>query len=146
MGRSCCVIGCNRRSHDSKGHVLNIGDSLFSFPTSKKVQGQHVEDITKRCRIAWVAAVRRKNITFANISRSMYVCGRHFLINCRLAVPGKWRRGDVTHNKPMCLTKTDYYSMHNFSFQKCTMGTKCVQVLHSKYYYFQHTFQTLPLG
>ncbi|KAL1268886.1 hypothetical protein QQF64_034249 [Cirrhinus molitorella] len=28
--------------------------------------------------MAWVAAVRRKNITFANISPFMYVCSRHF--------------------------------------------------------------------
>ncbi|XP_062328761.1 uncharacterized protein LOC134028889 isoform X2 [Osmerus eperlanus] len=51
---------------------------FFGFPTLKKGQGQHVADVTKRRRIAWVAAVRRKNITFANISRFMYVCSRHF--------------------------------------------------------------------
>lgn len=78
MVRSCCVIGSNSKSHDRKGHKLSNGERFFSFPTLKKGHGQHVADVTKRRRMAWVGAVRRKNITFANISPFMYVCSRHF--------------------------------------------------------------------
>ncbi|XP_059405919.1 uncharacterized protein LOC132140883 [Carassius carassius] len=43
---------------------------LDSFPTWKRHQ-------TKRRRMSWVAAVRKKTITFNNISRNTPVCSRH---------------------------------------------------------------------
>ncbi|XP_072515059.1 uncharacterized protein [Salminus brasiliensis] len=78
MVRSCCVQGCNNKSHDGKGRRVNHGARFFKFPTWKKTHGPQVEEITKRRRMAWVSAVRRKNITFNKISPFMYVCSRHF--------------------------------------------------------------------
>lgn len=40
--------------------------------------GEQVAEVTKKRRMAWVAAVRRRDITFDNISKSMRVCSLHF--------------------------------------------------------------------
>uniref|UniRef100_A0A3Q2XT82 THAP-type domain-containing protein n=1 Tax=Hippocampus comes TaxID=109280 RepID=A0A3Q2XT82_HIPCM len=48
MVRICCVLGCTNKS------------------------------LSKTRRSAWVAAVRRKDITFANITPFIFVCCRHF--------------------------------------------------------------------
>lgn len=55
--RSCCVIGCNSKSHDRTGHKLNSGVRFFSFPCLKKGHGQLVVDVTKRRRMAWVGTM-----------------------------------------------------------------------------------------
>jgi len=78
MGRSCCVINCTNKSHDYKGVLLNNGFSFHRFPGVKTHQGSDVHLLTTRRRRAWVAAVRRVNITFEHIPSSMYVCSRHF--------------------------------------------------------------------
>ncbi|XP_076828787.1 uncharacterized protein LOC143474980 [Brachyhypopomus gauderio] len=78
MVRSCCVSGCNNKSHDAKGRKLEHGARFFKFPTWKKSHGQQVAEMTRRRRMAWVEAVRRSDITFAKISPFMYVCSRHF--------------------------------------------------------------------
>ncbi|XP_022536495.2 uncharacterized protein LOC103021414 [Astyanax mexicanus] len=78
MVRSCCVQGCSNKSHDGKGRRVNPGSRFFSFPAWKRNQGPLVEEITQRRRMAWVSAVRRKDITFSQISPFMYVCSRHF--------------------------------------------------------------------
>lgn len=78
MGRSCCVINCTNKSHDYKGVLLNNGLSFHRFPGVKTHQGSEVHLLTTRRRRAWVAAVRRVNITFEHIPSSMYVCSRHF--------------------------------------------------------------------
>uniref|UniRef100_A0A9J7ZF00 THAP-type domain-containing protein n=2 Tax=Cyprinus carpio TaxID=7962 RepID=A0A9J7ZF00_CYPCA len=51
---------------------------LESFPAWKQHLGSRVSELKKRRRMAWVAAVRRKTITFNNISRNTLVCSRHF--------------------------------------------------------------------
>ncbi|KAG5263793.1 hypothetical protein AALO_G00268630 [Alosa alosa] len=75
-GTRCCVKTCSGASRDCDGNRTNI--QFFRFPTWKKHQGEHVSDVTRRRRIAWVAAIRRKDITFDHISQSMRVCSLHF--------------------------------------------------------------------
>ncbi|XP_059902903.1 uncharacterized protein LOC132453873 [Gadus macrocephalus] len=75
MGRHCCVTSC--RSYTASGRTVN-GLSFFKFPAWKKTEGGKVAEITKRRRMAWVAAVRRANITFNYAPASMKVCSRHF--------------------------------------------------------------------
>ncbi|XP_038136395.1 uncharacterized protein LOC119780432 [Cyprinodon tularosa] len=56
-----------------------MGPYGFSYsPLGKKKYGPQTEDFTKRRRAAWVAAVRRKDITFHKISPHARVCSRHF--------------------------------------------------------------------
>ncbi|CAI5659782.1 unnamed protein product [Oreochromis niloticus] len=78
MVRTCCVIGCNVRSHDRQGNKLENGLSFYSFPTWKQHEGAQVADLTKRRRLAWLVAVRRADIQFSSISRYQLVCSRHF--------------------------------------------------------------------
>uniref|UniRef100_A0A3Q4MT77 THAP-type domain-containing protein n=1 Tax=Neolamprologus brichardi TaxID=32507 RepID=A0A3Q4MT77_NEOBR len=68
MVRSCCAVCCN----------LKKGLSFHSFPTWKQHEGAHVSDVTKRRRLAWIAAVRRADIQFSSISKYILVCSRHF--------------------------------------------------------------------
>uniref|UniRef100_A0A3B4EZD2 THAP-type domain-containing protein n=1 Tax=Pundamilia nyererei TaxID=303518 RepID=A0A3B4EZD2_9CICH len=76
MVRTCCVLGCNVRSYDRHGN--KIGLSFYAFPTWKQHEGALVSDITKRRRLAWIAAVRRADIKFCYVSRYHLVCSRHF--------------------------------------------------------------------
>ncbi|XP_026095340.1 uncharacterized protein LOC113067230 isoform X3 [Carassius auratus] len=78
MGRTCCVVGCSVRSHDRQGTKLDNALSFFSFPVWRKNQGSYVSDVTKRRRLSWISAVRRKDINFSSIPRSLKVCSRHF--------------------------------------------------------------------
>ncbi|KAA0713910.1 hypothetical protein E1301_Tti009989 [Triplophysa tibetana] len=78
MVNSCCVNNCRNRSHDRRGKRIENGVRYFSFPTWKKHFGTQISELTKRRRMAWVAAVRRKNITFDSTSGHMFVCSRHF--------------------------------------------------------------------
>nr|XP_023660993.1 uncharacterized protein LOC111840428 [Paramormyrops kingsleyae] len=78
MGHSCCVNGCHTKSHDRHGRKVDLNMRFFRFPTWKRGYGQQVEELTERRRVAWVAAVRRKDITFNTISPFMRVCSRHF--------------------------------------------------------------------
>ncbi|XP_047444432.1 uncharacterized protein LOC125010113 [Mugil cephalus] len=75
MGYSCCVNGCSSNSHSRK---VDRGIRFFTFPTWKRGFGKQVENITKRRRTAWVAAVKRKDITFHKMSSYVRVCSRHF--------------------------------------------------------------------
>uniref|UniRef100_A0A9J8AK22 THAP-type domain-containing protein n=1 Tax=Cyprinus carpio carpio TaxID=630221 RepID=A0A9J8AK22_CYPCA len=77
-GKHCCVKNCSSVSHDCRGNRRNHLLQFFRFPTWKKHEGEHVSDVTKRRRISWVAAIRRKDITFDRISESMRVCSLHF--------------------------------------------------------------------
>uniref|UniRef100_A0A672HZR3 THAP-type domain-containing protein n=1 Tax=Salarias fasciatus TaxID=181472 RepID=A0A672HZR3_SALFA len=78
VGQYCCVKSCSSRSHDRSGNKVDHGIRFFSFPKWKKNEGPQVEDITRRRRIAWVAAVRRKDLTFRRIPGHMRVCSLHF--------------------------------------------------------------------
>ncbi|KAK0153154.1 hypothetical protein N1851_005172 [Merluccius polli] len=55
-----------------------LGRSPFRFPKWRKHLGEQVSDITRRRRISWVAAIRRKDLTFDHIPQSMRVCSLHF--------------------------------------------------------------------
>ncbi|XP_054644029.1 zinc finger protein 1 homolog isoform X2 [Dunckerocampus dactyliophorus] len=77
MVQTCCVINCHNRSCDRFGNKKD-GGRFFSFPTWKQSQGAVICELTKRRRMAWIAAVRRPNITFNAITRHMLVCSRHF--------------------------------------------------------------------
>uniref|UniRef100_A0A3P9BJG2 THAP-type domain-containing protein n=1 Tax=Maylandia zebra TaxID=106582 RepID=A0A3P9BJG2_9CICH len=66
MVRSCCVVGCNVRSHDRQENKLEKGLSFHSSPTWK----QHE-------RPAWIAAVRRADISSLP-SPNICWCSRHF--------------------------------------------------------------------
>ncbi|XP_026068147.1 uncharacterized protein LOC113049753 isoform X2 [Carassius auratus] len=50
---------------------------IESFPVWKHHLGSQVSELTKRRRMSWVAAVRKKTITFNNISQNTLVCSRH---------------------------------------------------------------------
>ncbi|KAK0152525.1 hypothetical protein N1851_005951 [Merluccius polli] len=78
VGQYCCVRNCHSKSHDSCGRKLGNGISFYGFPTWKRNEGELVEKVTTRRRMAWIAAVRRNNIKFSNISASMKVCSLHF--------------------------------------------------------------------
>ncbi|XP_037546707.1 uncharacterized protein LOC119423395 [Nematolebias whitei] len=71
MARWCCIKGCSSKT----GH---FGIKFFRFPVYRKDRGQQMEDLSRRRRLAWVAAVRRKEITFSQISANMRVCSLHF--------------------------------------------------------------------
>ncbi|XP_037547660.1 uncharacterized protein LOC119424274 [Nematolebias whitei] len=71
MARWCCIKGCSSKT----GH---FGIKFFRFPVYRKDRGQQMEDLSRRRRLAWVAAVRRKEITFNQISANMRVCSLHF--------------------------------------------------------------------
>ncbi|XP_054644387.1 zinc finger protein 25-like [Dunckerocampus dactyliophorus] len=77
MVQTCCVINCHNRSRDRFGNKKD-GVIFFSFPTWKQCQGGVICELTRRRRMAWIAAVGRPNITFSAISRHMLVCSRHF--------------------------------------------------------------------
>uniref|UniRef100_A0A668RNQ6 THAP domain-containing protein 1 n=1 Tax=Oreochromis aureus TaxID=47969 RepID=A0A668RNQ6_OREAU len=78
MVRSCCMVGCNVRSHDRHGNKLENGLSFHSFPTWKQHEAARVSDVTKRRCLAWIAAVRRADIQFSTIPSYLLVCSRHF--------------------------------------------------------------------
>ncbi|KAL4008194.1 hypothetical protein ACER0C_002046 [Sarotherodon galilaeus] len=78
MVRNCCVIGCSVRSHDRQGNKLGNGLSFHSFPTWKQHEGAHIAELTKRRRLAWIAAVGRVDLQFSSISKYLLVCSRHF--------------------------------------------------------------------
>ncbi|XP_018516009.1 uncharacterized protein LOC108872680 isoform X2 [Lates calcarifer] len=75
---NCCVLQCHSRTHDRNGKPLRNGLSFFRFPSWKQHQGAQISELTKTRRMAWIAAVRREDITFTNISANMFVCSRHF--------------------------------------------------------------------
>uniref|UniRef100_A0A3Q4I4M1 THAP-type domain-containing protein n=1 Tax=Neolamprologus brichardi TaxID=32507 RepID=A0A3Q4I4M1_NEOBR len=79
MVLTCCVVGCNVRSHDREGKKLDNGLSFHHVPSWKQREGSHVSDITKKRRPAWIAAVRRADIEFSAIPSFLLVCSRHFL-------------------------------------------------------------------
>ncbi|CAI5660512.1 unnamed protein product [Oreochromis niloticus] len=78
MVRNCCVIGCSVRSHDRQGNKLGNGLSFHSFPTWKQHEGAHIAELTKKRRLAWIAAVGRVDLQFSSISKYLLVCSRHF--------------------------------------------------------------------
>nr|XP_054603365.1 uncharacterized protein LOC129165102 [Nothobranchius furzeri] len=77
MGRTCCVVGCNIKSHDREGNELENGLSFYSFPAWKQRKGAHVSDVTKRRLLTWIAAVRRVDLQFSTITKYLLVCSRH---------------------------------------------------------------------
>ncbi|XP_038145841.1 uncharacterized protein LOC119786492 [Cyprinodon tularosa] len=74
MTRSCCVVGCRSRH----GRSVDEGIRFFRFPTWKRSHGPQLEEITKRRRMAWLSAVRRKDLIFNKTFPHMCVCSRHF--------------------------------------------------------------------
>ncbi|KAM9318263.1 uncharacterized protein KZ484_022588 isoform 2-T2 [Pholidichthys leucotaenia] len=52
--------------------------SKHFYKAWKKNSTAHVSDVTKRRRLAWIAAVRRPNVTFKHAPVSMVVCSKHF--------------------------------------------------------------------
>ncbi len=77
-GRTVLPQYCHSRSHDRSGKKLDNGVRFFSFPKWKKNKGQQVEELTKRRRMAWIAAVRRKDVAFNKILEHLRVCSLHF--------------------------------------------------------------------
>nr|XP_057937850.1 oocyte zinc finger protein XlCOF6-like isoform X1 [Doryrhamphus excisus] len=77
MTQKCCVVKCQHRPHEQSGNKKD-GVRCFSFPTWKQSQGAVICELTKRRRMAWIAAVRRPNITFNTITQDLVVCSRHF--------------------------------------------------------------------
>ncbi|XP_070197777.1 uncharacterized protein [Littorina saxatilis] len=77
-GASCCVVNCTNASHNWKGQKKNESLRFFRIPKVKTREGEHVKAVTERRRRAWVAAIRRTNITFEHSSDGFRVCSRHF--------------------------------------------------------------------
>ncbi|KAK0133587.1 Accumulation-associated protein [Merluccius polli] len=61
-GNNCCVKNCSNASHDRRGNHKNSGLQFFRFPKWRTHLGEQVSDITRRRRISWVAAIRRKDL------------------------------------------------------------------------------------
>lgn len=78
MVNRCCVLGCRSSTHDSKKRKVATGIIFHRFPAWRQVHGSQISEITKARRIAWIAAVRRKDISFNSIPSSFRVCSRHF--------------------------------------------------------------------
>ncbi|XP_041929456.1 uncharacterized protein LOC121693843 [Alosa sapidissima] len=78
MVNRCCIVGCNSATHDRQGKKIENGLTFHRFPAWRRNHGDQVSEITKSCRLAWIAAVRRPNITFHSIPMSMRVCSLHF--------------------------------------------------------------------
>ncbi|KAK0144155.1 hypothetical protein N1851_017488 [Merluccius polli] len=78
MPSTCCVVNCNSRSHDRQGKKIRNGLSFFCLPAWKKNSCSHVSEVTKRRRMAWIAAVRRSKLTFDYTPPHMMVCSKHF--------------------------------------------------------------------
>ncbi len=74
MVRSCCVKVCNSELHDRKGQNLITKKDILGLTFEKKTKQQEVS----ARRVAWVAAMIRKIIIFANIPPFMFVYPRHF--------------------------------------------------------------------
>ncbi|XP_074550450.1 uncharacterized protein LOC141808040 [Halichoeres trimaculatus] len=51
---------------------------FYRIPLWKKHSSSRVSEVTKRRRMAWIAAIRRPNITFQNTPAHMLVCSKHF--------------------------------------------------------------------
>lgn len=71
-------MGCNSATHNRHGKKIANGLSFHRFPAWRRNHGDQVSQVTKSRRLAWIAAVRRPNITFHSISMSMRVCSLHF--------------------------------------------------------------------
>ncbi|XP_031591100.2 uncharacterized protein LOC116316630 [Oreochromis aureus] len=78
MARSCCIVNCHSRSHDSHGKPKAKGIGFYRIPSWKKNYSSDVSEVTKRQRMAWIAAIGRPNITFQNTPPHMLVCSKHF--------------------------------------------------------------------
>ncbi|XP_073672338.1 uncharacterized protein [Paramisgurnus dabryanus] len=74
----CCIKNCRSRSHYYSGNKIKNGIRFFIFPKCKRHEGPHVEDVTRRRRMAWISAVGRKDITYNNSPVSRRVCSLHF--------------------------------------------------------------------
>ncbi|XP_026125674.1 uncharacterized protein LOC113107400 [Carassius auratus] len=77
-GSHCCVNKCSSTSHDRYGKHRNNGIQFFRLPKWIQHQGKQMSDLTRRRRIAWLAAIRRKDFTFDFVPQSMRVCSLHF--------------------------------------------------------------------
>ncbi len=73
MVLSCCVKVCNSELHDRKGQKLTTKKDILGFTLEKKTKQQEAAR-----GMAWVAAVIRKIIIFANISPFMFFYPQHF--------------------------------------------------------------------
>lgn len=78
MAERCCVMKCRSASHDDHGQKINNGITFHPFPAWRQNEHSQLSELTKRRRVAWVSAVRRKNITFDEIPTSARVCSLHF--------------------------------------------------------------------
>ncbi|XP_062381150.1 uncharacterized protein LOC134069258 isoform X3 [Sardina pilchardus] len=76
MPSTCCVTNCNSRSYDRWG--VKSGLSFYRFPAWRTNSTSHVSEVTKRRRMAWIAAVRRPKLTFDNTPPHMRLCSKHF--------------------------------------------------------------------
>uniref|UniRef100_A0A1A7Z2F6 THAP-type domain-containing protein n=2 Tax=Iconisemion striatum TaxID=60296 RepID=A0A1A7Z2F6_9TELE len=77
-GSCCCIKDCPSRSHDKTGEKVDNGVKFYRFPKWRKHHGKCVEELTSRRQMAWIAAVRRKDLTFNHIPPSKRVCSLHF--------------------------------------------------------------------
>uniref|UniRef100_A0A8C5EBS4 Uncharacterized LOC114459264 n=1 Tax=Gouania willdenowi TaxID=441366 RepID=A0A8C5EBS4_GOUWI len=77
-GSHCCVQNCSNTSHDSHGRRRNNGIQFFRLPKWTQHLGEQVSDLTRRRRIAWLAAITRKDFTFDRTPPWMRVCSLHF--------------------------------------------------------------------
>ncbi|KAK7149317.1 hypothetical protein R3I94_008831 [Phoxinus phoxinus] len=78
MVNRCCIMGCNSATYNRHGKKIENGLTFHRFPAWRRNHGDQVTEITKSRRLAWIAAVRRPNITFHSIPMSMRVCSLHF--------------------------------------------------------------------
>jgi hypothetical protein len=71
-------VGCNNSSHNGKGERLNKETTFHRIPKVKTNQGEKVWDVTKRRRMAWIAAIHRPEFSFEKVPDGARVCSAHF--------------------------------------------------------------------
>ncbi|XP_076734740.1 uncharacterized protein LOC143414373 [Maylandia zebra] len=78
MARSCCIINCTSRASNSRVKPTGKAIGFYRIPAWSRNIPSHVSEVKKRRRMAWIAAIRRPNITFENTPPHMLVCSKHF--------------------------------------------------------------------
>ena len=57
---------------------MNHGLRFYRIPTVKKHHGRQIEEVTTRRRMAWIAAINLKAVSFEKSPEGARVCSKHF--------------------------------------------------------------------
>ena len=68
----CAVYGCSNRSNREKEK------SFHRLPAIITREGSEIEELSRERRLAWIAALRRKDLTIEGNLSHVRVCSDHF--------------------------------------------------------------------